>query len=269
LAPAGGQQRGFRATLETVLPALSYGGGCWSAVELQNLGESPVTVELEAHRDSGGLVPLVDRRGMAVRLDAGESGRYRLQIPEETAGAWVKVREPISSLDRAGGPGGTRRGPVIAVSAATECLAGGQLIATVREAAYPMRNPWLAGDVSEIRGGIVSLTNTSGQAATASLCYGSGNLFSMPDGAQRCTGCQGLGSELRPICSAAFDVQIPPFAARQFPVERHGNRHFALRVRGSAIVLQMLKPLKTGVKVYTVDSTVRFGGEVSGPAARP
>jgi hypothetical protein len=258
LALAGGQQRAYsRSQQETVLPALSYGGGCWSAVELQNLGEGPVTVELEAHRESGGLVRLVDRSGMAVRLEAGERGRYRLEIPEETgsawvASAWVMVREPIGSADRE---------PVVAVSGTTECLAGDQLISTLREAAYPMRNPWFAGDVSEWKGGVVSLTNTSGRAATASLCYGSGNLFSVPEGGHP-------GSELRPICSAAVDVQIPPFGARQFLVEREGNTYFELKVRGSAIALQMLRPLKAGVKVYTVDSTVRFGGEVSGPGAR-
>src|SRR5271169_6380406 len=87
---ASGQPR----THETILPALSHGGGCSSSVELQNLGEAPVTVDIEAHRESGGLVALVDRSGMAVRLEAGERGRYRLQIPEETANAWVKVREP-------------------------------------------------------------------------------------------------------------------------------------------------------------------------------
>jgi hypothetical protein len=27
-------------------------------------------------------------------LEAGERSQYRLQIPEETASAWVKVREP-------------------------------------------------------------------------------------------------------------------------------------------------------------------------------
>jgi len=247
-ALAGGQQRSH----ETVLPALSYGSGCWSAVELQNLGEAPVTVEVEAHRDSGGLVPLADRSGMSVLLEAGERGRYRLKIPEETASAWVKVREPMASPDH---------GPVIAVSGATECVEGDQLIATVREAAYPLRNPWFAGDVSELKGGIVSLTNTSERAATASLCYSSGGLFSAPDGVHP-------ASELRPICSTAFEVQIPPFAARQFPVEREGNTHFALKTRGSAIALQMLRPMKTGVKVYAVDSTIRFGGEVPGSGPR-
>jgi hypothetical protein len=189
---------------------------------------------------------------MAVRLEAGDRGQYRLQIPEETANAWVKVREPAAQADR---------GPAVAVSGVTECVAGDQLISTVREAAYPLRNPWFAGSVSDLRGGVVSLTNTSEQAATAWLCYSSGGLFSVPDGAH-------TGSELRPICSAALDVQIPPFAARQFPVDREGNTQFALRTRGSALALQMLRPLKTGVKVYTVDSTIRFGGEVSGPGPR-
>ena len=237
---------------ETILPALSSGGGCWSAVELQNLGETPVTVEIEAHREGGGLVPFTGRNGMAIRLGAGERGQYRLQIPEETANAWVKVREPIALPDR---------GPAVAISGVSECVAAGQLISTVREAVYPLRNPWFEGGVSEFKGGVVFLTNTSEQSVTVSFCYSSGGLFSVPDG-------EHPASELRSICSAAFEVQIPPLAARQFPVEREGNSQFALRVRGSAVALLMLRQLKAGVKVYTVDSTIRFGGEVSGAGAR-
>jgi hypothetical protein len=51
---------------------------------------------------------------------------------------------------------------------------------------------------------------------------------------------------------------MPPFGARQFPVARDGNSYFSLKTDGSAIVLQMLHPLATGVKIYTVDSTIKF-----------
>jgi hypothetical protein len=86
------------------------------------------------------------------------------------------------------------------------------------------------------------------------LCYSAGNLYSRPSDAR-------ATAELTPICSASFDVQIPPFASRQFPVEHEGNSHFSMNTQGEAIVLQMLRPLETGVKIYSVDSTIKFGGE--------
>jgi hypothetical protein len=67
--------------------------------------------------------------------------------------------------------------------------------------------------------------------------------------------------ELRLVCSKAFEVLIPPYAARQFPVHRDNSTHFGIKTVGDAIVLQMLRPLATEVKIYTVDSTVKFGGE--------
>jgi hypothetical protein len=46
-------------------------------------------------------------------------------------------------------------------------------------------------------------------------------------------------------------------------VEHEGNSHFSMKTQGDAIVLQMLRPLETGVKIYSVDSTIKFGGEAS------
>jgi hypothetical protein len=56
-------------------------------------------------------------------------------------------------------------------------------------------------------------------------------------------------------------LQIAPFAARQFPVERDGNSHFSLRTEGPSIVLQALRPINIGVHVYTVDSSITFLSE--------
>jgi NCAIR mutase (PurE)-related protein len=47
-------------------------------------------------------------------------------------------------------------------------------------------------------------------------------------------------------------------------VQRDDSTHFGIKTLGDAIVLQMLRPVATGIKVYTVDSTVKFGGEVTG-----
>ncbi|HWY47379.1 MAG TPA: hypothetical protein VNX70_08345 [Bryobacteraceae bacterium] len=231
--------------VESILPSLDYGPMCWSSLQLQNLGDREVTVELQPHRASGGLVALAGHWQSIMRLKAGERVDYRLEIPEETGRGWVKIREriPLPQLSS-----------VIAVSGRAECAEDNQLRSTPREVAYPTRNPWFTGDIEEMHGNLISLVNTSELAAKASLCYSAGNLYSLPSESRAKT-------ELTLICSAAFDVQIPPFASRQFPVEHEGNSHFSMRTEGQSIVLQMLRPLATGVKVYSVDSTIKFGGE--------
>ena len=223
--------------VESVLPALAYGPSCWSSLNLHNLGDRVVIVEVEAHRASGALVPLVGHPGVVFSLNPGEKVSHRLEIQEETGDAWVKVREQVPS---------ERLWPVVAVAGISECAVDNQLRTTRREVAYPTRNPWFSDDVSEIPGNVISFVNTSERAAKASLCYSAGNLYSVP------------GKTLAPICSQFLEVQVPPFGARQFPVVRDGNSHFSLKTEGNAIVLQMLRPLATGVKIYTVDSTIKF-----------
>ncbi len=223
--------------VESVVPALAYGPSCWSSLDLHNLGDRAVIVEVEAHRASGALVPLIGHPGVVFSLNPGERISHRLEIQEETGDAWVKVREQVPS---------ERLWPVVAVSGTSECAIDNQLRTTAREVAYPTRNPWFSDDVSEIPGNVIALVNTSERAAKTSLCYSAGNLYSVP------------GKILAPICSQFFEVQIPPFGARQFPVVRDGSSHFSLKTDGSAIVLQMLRPLATGIKLYTVDSTIKF-----------
>ena len=233
--------------VESILPSLDYGPMCWSSLDLQNLGDREVIVEIEPHRASGGLVALAGHGQLITRLKAGERANYRLEIQEETGRAWVKIRERIPS---------PQLSPVIAVSGRAECAEDNQLRSTPREVAYPTRNPWFSGDIEEMHGNLISLVNTAEYAAKASLCYSAGNLYSLPSDARG-------RAELTLICSASFDVQIPPFASRQFPVEHEGNSHFSMKTQGEAIVLQMLHPLETGVKIYSVDSTIKFGGEAS------
>ena len=129
-----------------------------------------------------------------------------------------------------------------------------QLRSTPRQLSYPTRNPWFSGDIEEMPGNMISLVNTSEHSAQASLCYSQGNLYSVPTTAHP-------NPELTLVCSKSFDVLIPPYAARQFPVQRDDSTHFGIKTQGEAIVLQMMRPLATGIKVYTVDSTVKFGGE--------
>ena len=235
--------------VESVLPALAYGASCSSTVHVQNLADTPVSIEVEAHRASGALAPLAGRGSRMIRLEPGQQGEYRLDIDEETTGAWVRMRETIPESSPA---------PVVALSGATECRAGDQLRVVNREVAFPTRNPWFSADTASLQGALVALVNTSEQAARASACYSAGNLYSVPDPAQPVT-------ELRELCSATVDVQIPPFGTREIPVERNGNSHFSLRTRGDAIVLQMLRGGNEGVRIYSVDSTIRFGEEVAQP----
>jgi hypothetical protein len=245
LAALGCALAGPARAAESVLPSLAYGPSCSSTVVLQNLADTPVDVELAGHRSSGALVPLAGRAGRVIHLAPGERGSYQLQIQEEENGAWVQVRERAA----------VRAAPVVAVSGTTECRQGNQLRTAARQVAYATRDPWFAGDVSDLRGSVIALINVSAGAVRASLCYSAGALFSVP-------GETPTSRELKPVCSAAFDVQVPPFGTREFPVERQGNSYFSLKTRGDSIVLQMLRPANEGVRIYTVDSTIKFGGEV-------
>ena len=241
LLPAPAQER----MVESVLPALAYGPKCSSTLQLHNLGERPVTLEVEGHGGGGALVPLVGHSSLTVHLNAAERVSYKLQMDEETAGAWAKVREIVPS---------PRLTPVVAVSGTTECVVGDQLRSSAREPAYPIRNPWFSGDVSEIPSEELLVINTSEHAAKAWLCYSAGNLYSVPSEGRPTT-------PLTRLCSSETVVQIPPFGTRQFPVQHEHNSYFSLKTEGNGIVLQMLRPLDATVRLYKVDSSITFGHE--------
>jgi hypothetical protein len=239
--PACAQER----TIDRVLPALAAGKACASAIQLQNLGERPVMVAVEAYGENGALVALKGQAAIVVDLAPRERKTYRLELSDESTAAWVRVRETLAA---------PQFSPVVTVSGSTECVAGNELRTVARQVSFPMRNPWFEGDVSELPGDLLAVVNTSAQSATASLCYSAAAFYSVPDGRR--------GGELTPVCTAYFPVRIPPFSARQFPVEREGSSHFSLWTRGDAIVLQMLKPQGAAVKIYAVDSSIHFGAEV-------
>ena len=222
----------------SILPSLDYGSSCWSTVTLNNLGDRMVTVEVEGHRAGGGLIGLAGLDEMVLHLKPGERVSHRLEVVDEAGVGWLTVRERVPAPNLS---------PVVAISGLSECTVQNQLRSTPRELSYPTRNPWFSGDVKEMQGDMISVVNTSERAAQASLCYSAGNLYSVP-----------TAPELKLVCSKAFEVLIPPYAARQFPVEREDSTHFGIKTLGDAIVLQMLRPLETGIKVYTVDSTVKF-----------
>src|ERR1700685_256352 len=220
----------------SILPSLDYGSSCWSSVTLSNLGDRVVTVEIEAHRAGGGLIGLAGLDETVLQLKPGERISHRLEVTDEAGVGWLKVRERIPSL---------KLSPVIAVSGLTECTVDNQLRSTPRELSYPTRNPWFSGDIEDMQGNMISLVNTSERPAQASLCYSQGNLYSVPGAAPH-------SSELSPVCSQSFDVLIPPYATRQFPVHREDSTHFSIKTQGEAVVLQMMRPVAAGVKVYSV-----------------
>src|SRR5581483_10358687 len=232
----------------SILPSLDYGPACWSTVTLANLSDRIVTVEIEAHRTGGGLVGLAGMSEMVLRLNPGERTSHRLEVSDESGQGWVKVRERIPS---------PAFSPAVAVSALSECTLDNQLRSTPRQISYPTRNPWFSGDIEAMSGNMISVVNTSERAAQAALCYSQGNLYSLPTTAQPTP-------ELSFVCSKSYDVLIPPYASRQFPVQRDDSTHFSVKTQGEAVVLEMLRPVAAGVKVYSVDSSVKFGGEFAG-----
>ena len=222
--------------VETIVPALAYGGGCSSAIELRNIGQDPVVVDAEPHREDGSLASLMARSGVAVHLRAAETVRVQAQIEEETNGAWVRVRETVQAGY-----------PVVAVRGTTECVEGVNVRTVHRDVSYATRNPWWAGEVDGLGDGSILLINTSERPARARLCYSSGSEFSLP------------GRQFEPICSASAEVLVPPFGSRTFALRQGANTHFALRTSGDRIVLQMLRSVTGTTRMFTVDSSISFG----------
>lgn len=228
---------------QSIVPALPYTSSCRSRIVLLNTGDTRVKVEVEGHAESGALVSL-NGRANRIWLGPGEQVEYRLQLEGESEGAWFKVREYVPTAQDA---------PVIAIRPAAECVLGNELRSATRQVAFPMRNPWFSGDVSDLHGAAIWMVNVSDRPAHASACYSSGSYYILPQ--------ESPPAQPYTICSASDELQIAPFAARQFPVERDGNSHFSLRTEGPSIVLQALRPINIGVHVYTVDSSITFLSE--------
>ena len=230
---AAGQER----ILETVLPGADVGPGCSSSMELVNSGSRAASIDLEAHGPTGALVP----GGASLLLAPGARKTVALE-PQ----AWVKIRELIPL---------PRQGPVVSARRLTECAAGDRLRTVQRDAAFTMRNPWFAGDAGPA-GAFILFINAAETPAFATGCYSSGNFYAVPRSESK-------PPPFEPLCSETFNVEVPPFAAREFPVERNGSRWFCLQTRGPSIVLEMLRPAVADDKLFVVDSTIRFGSEVT------
>ena len=234
---------------QSTVPALPYTSSCRSRVVLLNTGDTRVKVEVEGHAESGALVSL-NGRANRTWLAPGEQVEYRLQLEGQSEGSWFKVREYIPNGQDA---------PLIAIRPAAECVLGNELRSATRQVAFPMRSPWFSGDLSDLHGAAIWMVNVSDRPAHASACYSSGSYYVLPR--ESPPGSDASPPQPSTICSASDEVQIAPFAARQFPVERDGNSHFSLRTEGPSIVLQVLRPIDIGVNIYTVDSSITFASQ--------
>ena len=117
-----------------------------------------------------------------------------------------------------------------------------------------MRNPWFSSEVAELRGGVVSMINTSQRVARAAVCYSSGGLYQVP-------------GRIAGVAADLLDVVRSAGAAIRehgVSVERGGSSQFSLKTVGEAVVLKVLRPLEANLRMYVVDSTIRFEGEVAG-----
>jgi hypothetical protein len=228
--------------VESVVPSLAYSRACTTTIELTNLGDRFVGGVVEPHRESGALVPLSEQPGMTFHLAPGEKKNLTLRIPEITDRAWVAVREFVPD---------PQLSSVVSVSGTTSCVSNNQLRSALREVAHPSSNPWFEGDVSLLPGAQLAVVNTSESTAVVTGCYSGGAFVANPNVPG--------GAALRPLCSHQFREQIPPFGARQFPVQLGSNSHFSLHTAGRGIALQMLRLLDAGTQLYQVDSSITFG----------
>ena len=185
--------------------ASAYGPSCSSTVVLQNLAETAVDVELEGHRSSGALVPLAGHAGRAGPPGSpGDQGSYPVADP---GGGHRSLGPGAGAAARAAPAGsGQRDHGVPSGQPIAHGRARGQRILRGTPGSRAMSLSCAVAIVADQR-------CVSAAAVRASLCYSAGALFSVP-------GETPASRELKPVCSAAFEVQVPPFGTREFPVER-------------------------------------------------
>jgi len=239
--------------VETIVPALAYNAACSSSVSVQNLASRDVWLQIEAHRSDGALVALEGHEVNEFLLAAGESGAYKLRLKDDPGDAWVKIRERIPS------PG---LSPAIAISGVTECVGANELSTADRVVAYPLTNPRFSEPAEKFSGEAILLINASEQPARAWACESPVGYYSVPS-------TTAAPARSHPLCSAEFEVQIAPFGTRRFPIRGAPDSSFLLETRGDHIVLQMLKPVKNSVRLYSVDSSISFGEEAPGSVVKP
>ena len=223
---------------ESIVYPLAYNKSCWSSVVLRNASDSPVAFQAAAHRANGSPAPFAGTTSAQTTLAPGAKTAFRLQVEnEEESGAWVQVREEQDD---------TGRFARIAVSGATECLSGNDLVIQPAVVFHPTANPWFEGDASDLDAKDVWLLNVSEDAASATACYSTGATAQSP------------GSDPVPVCGASDSIYLPPFAMKNVAAQKNGSSHVILRTKGQALVLQAVPKAGIATRKYTVDSTVTF-----------
>jgi hypothetical protein len=178
---------------------------------------------------------------MAERLQPGERTSHRLQITDETGEGWLKVRENIPSLQLAGDRGNRHH------------QVHDGLRTSARTLAYPMRNPWLSATWKICQKCYLDGEHVGTSGRGVAVLFGGQSLLGAERGSLGARADTHLFKRVPSSGSALRGAAGPGGARRQLVV--------SIKPQGELIVLQMPRPLGTGVKV--VDSTIKFGGEVT------
>ena len=227
------QERNFAV----VLPELQYSRQCSSEISIHNTGPRFVDLELAGHKASGALVGLVDRKTNRMRLRPSERVAVRLDVVDEVA--WAVVIELVPS---------PRLQPVLAVSGKTECLDANELLTASREIAPIISDPKFALDyeAAALNGKVLLLINASNRRMEWKACYSSGTTVSDGNG--------GMTS----VCSESLERTLAPYQSSRLPASVDGKPLVRFRATGSGVAMQMLAPSAPQVRLYTVESTIRF-----------
>ncbi len=224
-------------SVSVVLPELQYSPHCSSEITLHSTSQRFVDVDVVGHKSTGALVGLVDRRANRVRMKPAERVVVKLAIENDVA--WAEVVEWVPS---------PRLKPVLAVSGRTECLDTNELVAAGREIAPVMSEPHFAIDHSAaaLNGRVLLLINASDQSMAWTACYSGGTTIS-----------DGKGGMV-PLCSETIDRTLGPFQSSRLAAAIDGNPLVQFRATGLVVAMQMLVPSAPQVRLYKVESTIRF-----------
>lgn len=227
------QERAF----SIALPELQYSRQCSSEISIHNPSPRLVDVTVVGHRSTGAVVGLVDKRSNYIRLRPSEQVLLRLDVENEDA--WAEVSEVVPH---------PKLQPVLAVSGKTECLDGNELLTASRDIAAIASDPGFTLDHEAAAGNgrVLLVINASDRRLQWSACYSSGTTVS-----------DGKGG-MTPVCSEALERTLAPFQSSRLAASIEGKPLMRFHATGAAVALQMLAPAAPQVRLYKVESTIRF-----------
>jgi len=229
------QERGF----STVLPELQYSRHCVSEISLQNLSARRVDVEVIGHRSTGALVGLADRESNRFQMAASEKVRSRLEVTEDDV-AWAQIVETVP---------GPRLQPAVSVRGKTECVDGKELLSETRELAAVSANPHFTlnvGSAPPVPGEVLLVVNSSDRPMLCTACYSAGHLVSNGKG------------QMTVLCSQTIERSLAPYQSWRIDTSFEERPLVKFRAAGSAVAMQLLRPSAMNVRLFRVESTIRF-----------